>query len=105
MRHQNLLKFGLLAAIASQLVFAQNNKNSRENWVTTWAASMLATNVPAGPPPGTNAPAPAVAPAPAPAAPNGQPAVAPPKPQPLRNFNNQTVRMFVRTSIGGRRVR
>ncbi len=62
--------------------------------MATWAASMLQTNVPTGPPPGAP-PVPAAAP----------PAAAPAKPQPLRSFNNQTLRMVVRTSIGGRRIR
>jgi lysophospholipase L1-like esterase len=65
-----------------------------EHWVATWAASMLQTNLPPAPPPAVVAGQPVVA-----------PAVAPAKPQPLRSFNNQTVRMIVRTSIGGRRLR
>lgn len=63
---------------------------TEQKWVATWAASPVATNVPA-------APAKPVA--------EGAPAAAPAKPQPIRSFNNQTIRMVVNTSIAGRTVR
>jgi lysophospholipase L1-like esterase len=63
---------------------------SPQKWVATWAASPVATNVP-------TAPAKPVA--------DGAPAAAPAKPQPIRSFNNQTIRMVVNTSIPGRMVR
>ena len=66
-----------------------------DHWVATWAASPVATNVPAAP---AKPPANAAAPA-------GAPAAAPAKPAPLRSFNNQTIRMVVNTSIPGRTVR
>ena len=74
------------ALLAANVAFAQ------EHWVATWAASPIATNIPA-------APAKPVAPG-APAA-----AAAKPGPAPLRSFKNQTIRMVANTSIGGRSVR
>lgn len=71
--------------------------NAQEHWVATWAASPQAARVNFPRP----AQAPAAAPAPAPASPANQP---PPFPPPA-GFNNQTVRMVVHTSIGGRRAR
>jgi lysophospholipase L1-like esterase len=62
----------------------------QEHWIATWASAQLQ-----GRPPGAGArgaPGAAAAPAPAAAA-------------PATGFNNQTVRMIVRTTIGGRRVR
>ena len=74
------------ATLLSPLAFAQ------EHWVATWAASPIATNIPAAPAKPVAAGAPAAAPA-------------KPGPAPLRSFNNQTIRMVVNTSIGGRTVR
>jgi lysophospholipase L1-like esterase len=71
----------LLAPIS---VFAQ------EHWVATWAASPQQVRALPAPPPGAQAPA-------APAAPA--------RPRAISSFNNQTVRMVVRTSIGGNRLR
>ena len=65
---------------------------AQEHWVATWAASPIATNIPAAPAKPVAAGAPAAAPA-------------KPGPAPLRSFNNQTIRMVVNTSIGGRTVR
>ena len=56
-------------------------QNRQDHWVATWAASPLLRAIPAQQPP-PNAPPPAV-----------------------NSFRNQTVRMVVRTSIGGRRAR
>ena len=53
---------------------------SQEHWVATWTTAELLVRTPAA-----------------------QPAAAPPVG--VRGFNNQTVRMIVRTSIGGRRLR
>jgi lysophospholipase L1-like esterase len=84
----------------------------KENWVATWTtAQPLARNLqprPAGPPPaaGAAAPAPQV-----PTAASGQPtaieqrAFAAQRAIGARGLNNQTVRMIVRTSIGGSRAR
>ena len=60
--------------------------------MATWAASPIATNAPPTPARPVAAGAPAAAPA-------------KPGPAPLRSFNNQTIRMVVNTSIGGRSVR
>jgi lysophospholipase L1-like esterase len=65
--------------------------NSGEHWVATWAtAQALAPVAPLGAPP-------------------PRPQAAPARPSPIgqipETFKNQTVRMIVRTSIGGRRVR
>src|SRR5262249_47909450 len=72
--------------------------NAQDHWVTTWVAAPQQPR-PGGPPP-------AAQPA---AAPGGQrvqagpggPAVAPPP----TSFNDQTIRMIVHTSLGGRRAR
>jgi len=66
-------------------VFLHAQPPSKERWVATWTtAQLLARDQPAP-----------------------QSAAAPPRPQPAgaRGFTNQTVRMIVRTSIGGRRFR
>jgi lysophospholipase L1-like esterase len=81
------MKFLCVLSICAAVAGAQSN----DQWVATWAASMLETNVPA---------APAAAPVAA-----GAPVAAAPKPAPLRSFNNQTVRMVVNTSIPGRTLR
>jgi lysophospholipase L1-like esterase len=81
-----LLIWALASLLVSPSVFAQ------EHWVATWAASPIATNAP----PGAARPVAAGAPAAAPVKPG---------PAPLRSFNNQTIRMVVNTSIGGRSVR
>lgn len=81
-------RVGLLVAGLVPAMFAQ------DHWVATWAASPQA--------PRMNFPVPR--PAPAASAPNS----ATPNPPPIfpapPAFNNQTVRMIARTSIGGRRV-
>ena len=63
----------------------QAQQKGREHWVATWTTAQLLARAPAAPP--SAAPPPAATPAGA------------------RGFNNQTVRMIVRTSIGGRRLR
>jgi lysophospholipase L1-like esterase len=83
----HILRIGAVAALLSaNFAFAQ------EHWVATWAASPIATNIPAAPAKPVAAGAPAAAPA-------------KPGPAPLRSFNNQTIRMVVNTSVGGRTVR
>jgi len=66
-----------VVAWSGQLAIAQNGN---EHWVSTWAASPLLRAQPA----------------------QQQPNAAP---LPPNSFNNQTLRMIVRTSIGGRRIR
>jgi lysophospholipase L1-like esterase len=73
----------LLAALAPCIALAQ------DHWVATWAASPQSPRI--------NFPRPAAAP--------GQPAPPAPALPPPPAFNNQTIRMVVRTSIGGRRAR
>ncbi|HTX16086.1 MAG TPA: SGNH/GDSL hydrolase family protein [Candidatus Baltobacteraceae bacterium] len=79
------------------------NAGAQEHWVATWAASPQSAHIvfpglrrPAAPPPSASA-APGAPAAPA----QGNPPIFPPPP----SFDNQTVRMVVRTSIGGHRVR
>jgi lysophospholipase L1-like esterase len=81
----------LRIAIAATFL-AAGSSFGQERWVATWAASPIATAVPAAPAKPVAAGAPAAAPA-------------KPGPAPLRSFNNQTVRMVANTSIGGRSVR
>lgn len=78
--------WAVASLLLSTSVFAQ------EHWVATWAASPIATNIPAAPAKPVAAGAPAAAPA-------------KPGPAPLRSFNNQTIRMVVNSSIGGHSVR
>jgi lysophospholipase L1-like esterase len=79
---------------------------AQEHWVPTWATSQLLVRVipqGRGAPPPTSAAAGSASQTPA-----AQPSTAqPPATQlpPLQTFTNQTVRMILRTSIGGRRAR
>ena len=72
------------------LVMAPICALAQEHWVATWAASPQQFR-------------PLAPPAPAP----GRQAEAPPPaaPRPVTSFNNQTIRMTVRTSLGGNRLR
>lgn len=94
---------GRAIALAVVLIFGlaglAAEANAQDHWVATWAASPQTPrfNFPRLP-----------APSPAPASPQpGQPSQAPPPPlfPAPPTINNQTVRMIVHTSIGGRRVR
>lgn len=76
----------LTYALALSVQFAQ--AQSQDHWIPTWVSAQLTGRVP-GPAGAT----------PAPAAPAGATAA------PVTGLNNQTVRMIVRTSIGGKRVR
>ena len=97
-------RFSIAALALMTLVpfaFAQRGGNAADtHWVSTWASAQQqprgAGPGRGGPPPQANATA-----TPAPAAPPAPPRAAPPP----SAFNNQTVRMIVRTSLGGRRVR
>jgi len=88
------MKFTNIAILAGALLLAPLAiaQSSGAHWVATWAAAEQQPRV-APPPP----PAQANAPAAATAAPRPTP--------PPSAFKNQTVRMIVRTSIGGSRVR
>jgi lysophospholipase L1-like esterase len=111
--HRNncsLIARSLLAAGTLLSAFIPAAVAEQEHWVATWAASpqgaRIAAPRPAGPPP-ANASAPP--PAPAPGNAGGRGNGAPPGGRggfpPPASFNNQTVRMIVRTSIGGKRAR
>jgi lysophospholipase L1-like esterase len=95
-----------------------------EHWVSTWATALqLMPPAPRRPPPAAGATAAPVAPgatapaapaasspassgpAPTGPAPTGQPPIGPPPHNMPATFTDQTLRMVVRTSIGGRRVR
>jgi len=98
MRITNALRGALLAAAAALTAFGQTGS---EHWVATWAtAAQIYRAQPIAPAPPPSAPA-ATATAPAAAA----PATAAPRPRAPQSFNNQTVRMILHTSIGGRRLR
>jgi lysophospholipase L1-like esterase len=71
---------------------------AQDHWVATWAASPQAPRFAI---PGGRGPAPA----PNNAAPANARGGAPAGPPPPTSFNGQTIRMVVRTSIGGRRAR
>jgi lysophospholipase L1-like esterase len=93
--------FFLLLLLASNV----HARSGNEHWVTSWTTPQpLIRNPPAPqPPPTTTAPAPASATAQVPAPPSG------PDPVAVRfnahGFHDQTIRMIVHTSIGGRRMR
>jgi lysophospholipase L1-like esterase len=99
------------------LAWAQtgSRRNAPEHWVTTWATAESLTNAPFGGRGGGRGPVPAAnAPVNAPAAPQAnQPSAAPARGGRGRpnnsglppSFDDQTVRMVVHTSIGGRRIR
>src|SRR5580704_4639522 len=87
--------------LSAAMIMAALGQASPEHWVATWATAAQIYR----------APAPLIAPAAIP--PAATPATAatntanpaPPRPRPPQSFNNQTVRMIVHTSLGGRRLR
>jgi lysophospholipase L1-like esterase len=114
-----LFRAAIGAALVVPAAFGQGNG---DHWVATWATSAQiyrgpAVPRPAAPPPATTQAAPAAPPAPAATAPAGAtprgttaaPATATPpapaRPRPPQSLENQTVRMIVHTSIGGKRLR
>jgi lysophospholipase L1-like esterase len=90
----NTLRILAVASLLCHVAFAQSG--NEQHWVATWAASPIATNIPAAPAKPLATPVTTGAPAAAPVKPG---------PAPLRSFNNQTIRMVMNTSIGGRSVR
>jgi lysophospholipase L1-like esterase len=90
---------GLLTTTA-----AQSRLSSSQHWVATWGTAQLAYRAPA-PPPATPPAAPATAPAPPPAPAPGTPQRRFGIPRAVPGLSNQTIRMIVRTSIGGGQVR
>ena len=93
------LRIALVIVLAQlgQLALLRAQQTDREHWVATW---VTAQNIVRNPPPVARPPAPA-----APLAPPAAAPAAPSRPMGMRRFNNQTIRMTVRTSIGGRRMR
>ncbi|HEX5226152.1 MAG TPA: SGNH/GDSL hydrolase family protein [Bryobacteraceae bacterium] len=87
--YRTICKLACLATILTPVLFAQ------EHWVATWAASPQTAQF------RFPLPRPAAAPANSANAPTNQ---APPVIPPAPKFNNQTLRLIVRSSIGGRRV-
>jgi lysophospholipase L1-like esterase len=102
----------LLALQFSPLSAQRAQKPAVEYWVPTWATAQQLVRIT---PQGRGAAAPASPAATQPAAPSATPPAPaqatpaqPPAPAPLpplQTLNNQTVRMMLRTSIGGRRLR
>src|ERR1041384_7098100 len=86
MNSTNMRTWAVVGLLSSNVALAQ------EHWVATWAASPIATNIPAAPAKPVAAGAPAAAPA-------------KPGPAPLRSFHHQTRLRVVKPSIGGRSVR
>jgi len=109
----NFTRLAATAAI-SALVFGQaalaqrsvSNAAANMHWVATWAAAEQQPRA-AGPGRGPGGPGPAPAGANGPAPASALPAAgATPRPAPPPSgFNNQTVRMVVRASLGGSRIR
>src|SRR5579863_3199669 len=83
--HPNRRTFSLIFVLGALLPGLVPMASAQDRWVATWAASPQAPRAGGPPRPGTQGPGPA----------NQLPP----------GFNNQTVRMVVRTSIGGRRAR
>src|ERR1017187_2611264 len=98
----------LVLAQLGTLGLIQAQPKNQEHWVATWAtAQTLVRQAPARPP---------APPPPPPASPAADPPPPPGVPPPAgpattaqtigaRGLNNQTVRMIVRTSVAGRRLR
>jgi len=87
---------GLLTTTA-----AQSRLPSSQHWVATWGTAQLAYRAPAPPPSATPPAPPPPAPAPAPGTPQRRFGI----PKALPGLSNQTIRLIVRTSIGGSQVR
>ena len=117
MKRRVTLALVLIQLAHLSIVQAQNK--GQEHWVATWGTAQLVSRSSQPPPAGRGAGAAATAPRggaqPAPAASTGAPSTAtttapagrggPAAGINARGFNNQTVRMMVRTSIAGRRLR
>src|ERR1700689_759266 len=72
-------------SLLSLLLVALSAPAWAQHWVATWAAAPQPPVVLAPPPPGSNSQGPVF--------------------QELKSFHDQTVRMVVRVSLGGRRIR
>ena len=98
----------VVCSVALALTTLSISASAQSHWVATWAASqqkpMPTFARPGTPPTRTVAPSPNAPPVQAATQPTPPPP-ARPAPAPPRSFNNQTVRMFMRASIGGSTVR
>ena len=103
--------FAFTGILASALAGLAPGAWAQDHWVATWAASPQAARVIFPAPPRAAAPgtaganAPAATPTPAGQSNPGNQPNQPPLFAPPPTFNSQTVRMIVRSSIGGRRAR
>jgi lysophospholipase L1-like esterase len=84
---------------------AQSRLPSSQHWVATWGTAQLAYRAPAPPPSATPPPAPTTPPTPPPTPAPGTPQRRFGIPRAVPGLSNQTIRMIVRTSIGGSQVR
>jgi lysophospholipase L1-like esterase len=101
-RATTVLAAVLLASGAAALAqSAARGGAARDHWVATWAAAQLLVPMNLGRP--ASAPAPPAPERPAVSRP-ASPPIVPPPPIPA-SFADQTIRMVVRTSLGGKRVR
>jgi len=120
---KRLLTVIVVLAISGVVGLAQGGRTA-EHWVGAWSTAVVVATPVAAPLPGRGAPPPAAPGQPAPGAAQSQapgatpptpaaagplaqgaPGGAPPGPPPVRNFNNQTLRLIVHTSMGGDRLR
>ncbi len=101
-RFKGVVSAGILA-LAFGLALAQPGLAQSDHWVATWATAAQIYRAPA--PPAPQASAPTAQTAPAPASPKPAAPATPARPRAPQAFNNQTVRMVVHTSLGGKRLR
>jgi len=80
-----MIRRALLSLALTALSVPASAQKAGEHWVATWAAAPQQPVVIAPPQPGSNSPGPVF--------------------QELKSFHDQTVRMVVRVSLGGRRIR
>ena len=110
-RKITILTFSAALAVCSLVAAPPAQNVSGEHWVATWATAqqLAVTGAAANGRGATAASGPIVgivsAPPPPPPPPSGTPQRRFPIPPTLAGINNQTVRMFVRTSLGGTRIR
>ena len=93
-----------LAVLFAGVVGVVPIARAQDHWVATWAASPQAPRIVLGPPGRATGAGPARGNQPVPPPVAGQAAANQPPPPPP-DLSNQTVRMIVHTSIGGRRAR
>lgn len=104
------MRFRLLIVVVltAVLPLGAANEKPRENrhWVATWGTAQLTYRAQPAPAPATPAPTPTPTAAPASATDKPKPPARRfPVPQAIQGLNNQTVRMIVRTSLGGDTIR